>query len=193
MMPCTVSDFAAQGYNYALSVDIPVSRLTNSNESFSISSGRAQTVEGCWFKKGDGLVHAKMRRKKDEKIWEQDLNFNDGSWVAGSQHQPDKANPITGSSGYIYFAAETSPTADSIPPEAPLCYRFNVMTLEEQLNKLKKKYGDFLYGVSIEILNNGTRSLTAERKGEQGEIVTYRYFESSDMCMEYQRDHLGKR
>ena len=157
---------------------------------FQKESGRAQTVEGCWFKKGDGLVHAKMRRKKDGKTWEQELNFNDGSWASNSQPHSEKANPITDSSSFIYFAAETPPTADSIPPEAPLCYRFNVKTLEEQLNKLKKKYGDSLFGFNMEPLNNGTRSLTAERKGEQGEILTYRYYESSEMCMEYQKSHL---
>ena len=79
-IPCAVSDFKDQGYRYSLSVDIPESRLRTPAEAWNISAGRAQTVQGCWFIREDGLAHAKMRRKKDAKVWEDDYNFDDGSW-----------------------------------------------------------------------------------------------------------------
>jgi clan AA aspartic protease (TIGR02281 family) len=81
---CPVDEFSAQGYAYALEVDIPQSRLKKAGDAWGVAEGRALTVRGCWFMKSDGLAHAKMRRKKDGKVWEQDLNFEDGSWTSSA-------------------------------------------------------------------------------------------------------------
>lgn len=186
--PCSVSDFAAQGYRYALSVDIPLARLGSATEAWAISDGRAETVHGCWFQKSDGLVHVKMRRKKDGKVWEQDLNFQDGSWVAMDAGIGAVTHATT--TRYIYFAAETPPTDTDIPAEAPLCYRFNVATLEDQLGRLKRKYGDALHSVQIRTTRQ-SRMLNAQRNGDQGEIINYYYFEDPDSCMEFQRARFG--
>ena len=77
---CTDGEFLQQGYNYKVFSSIPLSRLKSPTDSWFISDDRATTVIGCWFKKQDGLLHLKMRRKKDNKIFEQDANINDGSW-----------------------------------------------------------------------------------------------------------------
>lgn len=78
---CPDAELSEQGYVYELFVTIPVSRIKNpSEEAWKVSENRAVTVIGCWFLKADGLPHAKMKRKKDGRTWEDDLNFNDGSW-----------------------------------------------------------------------------------------------------------------
>lgn len=77
---CSDIEFSGQGYIYDISVTIPISRLKNPSDAWSISGKNATTVIGCWLKNPDGLLHAIMRRKKDGKIWEQDINLNDGSW-----------------------------------------------------------------------------------------------------------------
>ena len=78
---CTFRDLTNEGYLYTLNVDVPVSRVKNSSEAWMASKGRAVTVKGCWYEKDGTYVHAKMKRKKDGKNWEQDLNFGDGSWT----------------------------------------------------------------------------------------------------------------
>lgn len=79
---CPIDEFSAQGYAQALSIDVPAERLKHGTEAWAIKAGRAVTVVGCWFAKEDGLAHAKFRRKKDGRTWEQDLDFKDGSWQA---------------------------------------------------------------------------------------------------------------
>jgi serine/threonine protein kinase len=78
--PCQLPDLAGQGYPYMIEVDIPRRRLARTSDAWSISGDHAQTVRGCWFEQSNGLAHARMIRKKDGKVTEQDLNFNDGSW-----------------------------------------------------------------------------------------------------------------
>lgn len=185
---CSVAEFSGQGYQYDLSVHIPRSRLRNSAEAWSVFSDRAETVKGCWVWKEDGLAHVKMKRKKDNKVSEQDLNFKDGSWTKDAVSTQGSAveSTNTNSQRYVYFAASTAPTGRDVPLEAPLCYRFGVAHLEEQLAKLTGKYGESLYGVQI-AGDTGARTLTAERKGEQGETIAYRYYEDPRACMDYQQ------
>ena len=81
---CIDAEFMQQGYNYQISSSIPLERLKNPADSWFVSGERATTVIGCWFKKEDGFLHYKMRRKKDNKIFEQDINISDGSWIVPS-------------------------------------------------------------------------------------------------------------
>ena len=37
---------------------------------------------GCWSKKDSEFIHAKFKRKKDGKTWEQDFKLDDGSWIS---------------------------------------------------------------------------------------------------------------
>ncbi len=66
----------------SISVSIPIERMKNPTEAWYLSGGRAITVIGCWFKKEDGLAHTILKRKKDGKTWEEDLNFSDQQWTA---------------------------------------------------------------------------------------------------------------
>jgi hypothetical protein len=77
---CQDNELLAQGYNYLLFSSIPIARLNKPTDAWSVSNDRAITVIGCWLKKEDNLVHAKMKRKKDDKTWEQDFKLDDGTW-----------------------------------------------------------------------------------------------------------------
>ena len=79
------SDLAGQGYLYLIEVDIPRQRLARTADAWGIAGDRAQTIRGCWFERADGMAHARMIRKKDGKVTEQDLNLNDGSWSSSQR------------------------------------------------------------------------------------------------------------
>jgi len=89
----------------------------------------------------------------------------------------------------VYFAAEKPPDYNA-PIEAPLCYKFMVSNLEEQLGKLKTKYGKTLYNEKIVKSNDGSRSLLAKRKNESAKETQYFYSNSPIVCNEYQRKRL---
>lgn len=99
-------------------------------------------------------------------------------------HQEKSVDSRPLESGVIYFAAELPPT-ENIPPEAPLCYKFQVPSPDEQLKKLKKKYPD-LYGHKITNNNDGSKTLVAKRKDESGVEVDYFYTTNPTLCNEYQ-------
>jgi len=80
--PCPSTMLTNEGYSYALFSSIPLSRLKLQSDAYSISGDRAVTVVGCWIKKEGNLIHAKMKRKKDGKTWEQDFKMDDGNWTA---------------------------------------------------------------------------------------------------------------
>ena len=82
--PCAVTAYQAEGYQYRLMVDIPLSRLAKAEDAWRIEGDRAQTLQGCWYKRTDGLVQARMLRKKDNKLIEKTLNFDDGTWSVTS-------------------------------------------------------------------------------------------------------------
>lgn len=81
MQACTDPEFLPQGYQYQVASSIPLARLKKPTDAWGVAGDRATTVVGCWFKKADGLLHLKMRRKKDNRIFEQDANLEDGSWA----------------------------------------------------------------------------------------------------------------
>ena len=101
----------------------------------------------------------------------------------------DVGNTQMGEKLAIYYAAELAPT-DNIPPEAPLCYRFLVSGLEEQLQKLKAKYQD-LYGDRILTNQDGSKTLLANRKDEAGKEVSYFYSTGPTTCNDYQKHRFG--
>lgn len=74
---CTDSDFLKQGYTHFASSSIPEARLKKAGDAYFVSGGRAITVIGCWFKKHGGVIHMKMKRKHDGKVWEQDHDVYD--------------------------------------------------------------------------------------------------------------------
>ncbi|MBV5309798.1 hypothetical protein [Chromatium okenii] len=86
---------------------------------------------------------------------------------------------------YIYFAGDKVPDSN-IPDEAPLCFRFKVVNLEEQLNKLTTKYSN-LYDAKIIKNRDGTRSLLAKRKDDTDKEIIYFYSENPQACNERQR------
>lgn len=92
-------------------------------------------------------------------------------------------------SGVIYFAADKAPT-EHPPPEAPLCYKFQVASPEEQLNKLKKKYPE-LYDYKITKNGDGSNNLVAKRRDESGGEVDYFYSTNPGLCNEYQANKLN--
>lgn len=95
----------------------------------------------------------------------------------------------TAVNGTIYFAAEQPPPLSLAPAEAPLCYEFqDTVSLEEQLSKLKAKYGTAIYDEKIVENENGSRSLLAKKKDEESGItVEYFYSSSAVVCNEYNK------
>ena len=108
---------------------------------------------------------------------------------AGQPRQEPLITPPSLESGVIYFAAELPPT-ENIPPEAPLCYKFQVASPDEQLKKLKKKYPD-LYGYKITKNSDGTKTLVAKRQDESGSEIAYFYTTNPGLCNEYQAKKLN--
>jgi hypothetical protein len=97
--------------------------------------------------------------------------------------------PVSVNALSIYYAAD-KPPSDNAPTEAPLCYQFEVASLEEQWSKLKTKYS-ILYDDKIVENPDGSRSLFAKRKDEQGNEVQYFYSSSPRICNEYQQKRLN--
>jgi hypothetical protein len=81
---------------------------------------------------------------------------------------------------YVYYSAEKPPN-ENIPEEAPLCYKFKVNSIEEQLRKLKNKYKD-LYDYKIEETSYGDKILTAKRDDTDGREVSYFYSTNPEDC-----------
>lgn len=96
----------------------------------------------------------------------------------------------TAAGGAIYFAAENPPLPSNAPAEAPLCYKFqDTVSLEEQLGKLKVKYGTALYDEKIVKNEDGSRSLLAKKKDEEtGITMEYFYSNNPTVCNEYKKE-----
>ena len=107
----------------------------------------------------------------------------------GQTIQENPIEPMQSESGVIYFAAELPPT-ENIPPEAPLCYKFQVASPDEQLKKLKKKYPE-LYGAKIETNADGSKNLIVNRRDESGALISYFYSTNPRVCNMHQEKNLG--
>lgn len=79
--PCPLKSFEGEGFLYNLDVSLPSSRIKQKSDAWKIIAGRAVTVQGCWYSIDGPHVKVKMNRKRDHKEWEQQLNFEDGSWT----------------------------------------------------------------------------------------------------------------
>lgn len=79
------------------------------------------------------------------------------------------------------------------PKESPLCfcYRFPSFGLDDQLKKLKDKYGSNIYDEKITKKSDGSSSLSMKRKDETGKEIVYFYFDNPKSCAEYQTKRLG--
>lgn len=79
--PCSLKSFLNEGFIYNLDVSLPLSRIKRKSDAWKTVAGRAVTVQGCWYSIDGPHVKVKMNRKRDSKEWEQQLNFEDGSWA----------------------------------------------------------------------------------------------------------------
>jgi hypothetical protein len=78
--PCDISDFTKLDYKYAMSVTIPIARLKKPTDAWHIDGDKATTMMGCWFRTSGLSIHAKMIRKNDGKVTEQNFRLDDGNW-----------------------------------------------------------------------------------------------------------------
>lgn len=115
------------------------------------------------------------------------VQYDGGDNVMGEMDAFDKIELLN--LQFIYFAADAPPTANA-PSEAPLCYKFQVASLEEQLGKIKVKYPNF-YDEQLSNNADGSRSLIAKRKDEQGKEIKYFYSSSPTLCNQYQQQRLS--
>jgi gag-polyprotein putative aspartyl protease len=82
---CPLKEFRAQGYLYQITTDVPESKTKGLVDTYNVSKGRAVTQLGCWFAKRGTLAHVKMRRKRDGRIWEKDLDTAGGGWLISQE------------------------------------------------------------------------------------------------------------
>ena len=82
---CPLKEFREQGYLYQFTTDVPEAKTRGLSDTYNVSKGRAVTQLGCWFIKKGTLTHVKMRRKRDGRIWEKDLDTAGGGWVISKQ------------------------------------------------------------------------------------------------------------
>ena len=79
-LKCANEELYLKGYKYAFFVTIPASRVRNQNQAWDITGDRALTVQGCWYPADENHGQAFLIRKSDDKVWEQSMNFQDGTW-----------------------------------------------------------------------------------------------------------------
>lgn len=93
--PCSEQDFLKEGYAYLMTSSIPVTRLKKPSDAYYVSGERATTVIGCWLKKEGGLIHVKMKRKHDGKVWETDNNLDDVAiWTSKTEGTETQQNSL---------------------------------------------------------------------------------------------------
>lgn len=85
--------------------------------------------------------------------------------------------------GGIFWAA----TFEAMAAGMERCKHFDTVSLEEQMNRLTKKYGNELKGAKIINREDGLRVFVANRYDKStGENVVYAYFDSINACEEFQ-------
>lgn len=82
---CPLKEFRDQGYLYQFATDVPESKAKGVSDTYNVSKGRAVTQLGCWFVKRGSLAHVKLRRKRDGRIWEKDLDTAGGGWFISQE------------------------------------------------------------------------------------------------------------
>jgi len=79
-MACSDPYSKSKGFTKSLYISVPSSTLKNQFQAWSVSSGRAVIIKGCWQpvdeRRATGLLH----RKDGDKIWEHFIDLTDGSW-----------------------------------------------------------------------------------------------------------------
>ena len=78
--PCDIPEFIELDYKYAMSVSIPIARLKKPTDAWHSDNDRAETIMGCWFRTSGLSIHAKMIRKSDNRVTDQDFRLDDGNW-----------------------------------------------------------------------------------------------------------------
>ncbi len=144
----------------------------------------------------DSATEANERESKNQNAIEDSVEFNasveDRSEKKKSEtltQASEQENPPPQDnyefSGYIYFAAEKPPVGKDSPTESPLCYKFKVASMDEQLSKLQNKYGSKFQG-EITTESNGHKMLAGNRTDENNNYISYKYFTNPDACNTFQ-------
>ena len=72
-IPCEDVALVTKGYQFKITSAIPLNRLKNPTDAFSVDATHATTVKGCWSPK---MHKAYFHRKYDGKEWESDFSVN---------------------------------------------------------------------------------------------------------------------
>jgi hypothetical protein len=75
-IPCEDAALVTKGYQFKITSAIPLNRLKNPTDAFSVDATHATTVKGCWSPK---MHKAYFYRKHDGKEWESDFSV-DNTW-----------------------------------------------------------------------------------------------------------------
>lgn len=77
---CNNATLAASGMEYYAYGSVPVSRLKQPGDAYSVRDGRAIVISGCWSPaRGKAILY----RKRDGLRWEPPFDVGNGSWVPG--------------------------------------------------------------------------------------------------------------
>jgi len=79
---CEDSELISLGLTKRVISTIPMSRLKNRSDAWSVFKDRAVTIDGCWRTEDGTNLITKLKRKRDGKMIDQDINLDDGSWSA---------------------------------------------------------------------------------------------------------------
>lgn len=144
------------------------------------SLNQIKDEQRAWLKNRDNC----NSKKCIEEIYYKRINKLCLSKAVGYKIPECSNNPNNNSiKTVIYYASEKPPTSNA-PAEAPLCYKFEVANIQEQLQKLINKYPN-LYDYKITKSINNSEILEAKRKDESEKIIDYFYSTNPDLCMAY--------
>lgn len=79
--PCKDPMLIKEGFTYKAYSSIPKSRLASHQHAWFVFDDRAVTVLGCWRIIDGAKSQYKMMRKKDNKIFEDNVDLSDGTWT----------------------------------------------------------------------------------------------------------------
>lgn len=79
-MACTDSFSKNKGFTKSLYISVPSSSLKNQFQAWSVSSGRAVIIKGCWQQIDDRRATGLLHRKDGDQIWEHPIDLTNGSW-----------------------------------------------------------------------------------------------------------------
>lgn len=151
---CTDPVLKDGGYQYLAYSTIPKARVKSESQIWFVVADRAVTVTGCWKYIGNGLGHYKMSRKKDGKVFEDDINLADGGWL-GDPVMPNRMG------GETNAATDQVSGATPITAQTPSLPTPPAANAANEAGVIQSNYSDYPYYAEITCTVNKSRLLVS--------------------------------